>query len=331
MRHDTPPTSPYTKCSKGRPSTPYPTGESSFSGRAFNFDSDHSDYHASQPVKGCIGMSLAEILNTFHSPSSRPTSPLSVHEDDGSFYPSPFFPESFNKFRKMVQKTISNKLKSLSCPSNSNLSMRPVNGDRRADISLLSDSGTFEGEMDKGDCLLQRATSWNTLETLPTNENANGDLNYLNNDNDPNQGKEKGVKCSHSKHVQFQYPPITSIRLRPRTQSNEINQLFFATKELEQIEDDRLDTKVADDVETLVVGASNEWNSMATCTSSTVTASVDENDPSKLLFIGDGASNVMFDSSPRAKVRSPINNSCCKGSKRFVQGVQIMLREKSLG
>ena len=175
----------------------------------------------------------------------------------------------------------------------------------------------YEFERDKS--LMARAASWGTMET----ENADSQSSTKEN------------------HVQFHYPPITSVRLRPRTESDEINQLFFAAEELDEIEDDRLCTRATDDVETLAVGDVQD----STCTSSNAsTFDFDENESDSprcgRMTAGSGYSNVMLDqdikhgrsprtapSSPRKKERRESSSS--GSGKRLIRGVQIMLREKS--
>ena len=175
----------------------------------------------------------------------------------------------------------------------------------------------YEFERDKS--LMARAASWGTMET----ENFNSSSSTKEN------------------HVQFHYPPITSVRLRPRTESDEINQLFFAPEELDEIEDDRLCTRATDDVETLAVGDVQD----STCTSSNAsTFDFDENESDSprcgRMTAGSGYSNVMLDqdkkhghsprtapSSPRKKERRESSSS--GSGKRLIRGVQIMLREKS--
>lgn len=157
---------------------------------------------------------------------------------------------------------------------------------------------SFEGDKS----LMQRAASWGTQET-------EHDLNSL----------EK------RSHVQFHYPPITSVRLRPRTESSDIKQLFFAPEELDEIEEDRWETRLADDIETLAVGADHLHT--VPISSSMATASYDEQDSTKGMHLaGDEQSSVMFD-----KVGSPRKRISGMDNKRLVHGVQIMLREKSTG
>mmetsp|Transcript_26590 Transcript_26590/g.45392 ORF Transcript_26590/g.45392 Transcript_26590/m.45392 type:complete len:314 (+) Transcript_26590:129-1070(+) len=294
------------KGKKGRPSTPHPnptgktfnfpsgsgstedsTPENSGKENIFNFDGViESDHRAEVPNESCIGISLATVMSTFLGPSAckspAPTTPLSTR---------------FSRFRNTFQKT-------LSCAdSKSSRSNRPntpnsVNSACIDDRMVSNDRHvSFEG-FERERSLMQRATSWSTQES----------------GHDSPSSEQKG-------NVQFHYPPITSVRLRPRTASSDIKQLFFAPEELDEIEDDRSATRAADDIETLAVGAEN-WNTVPTC-SSILTASYD--DQSGLLVAGEGENNVMFD-----RVGSPRTNNS-SNDRRFVRGVQIMLREKSTG
>jgi len=56
--------------------------------------------------------------------------------------------------------------------------------------------------------------------------------------------------------VKFDYPPISSMKQCPRTDPKEIPRLFFTEEELDQIEDDRVSTYIADDVEVVAVASS---------------------------------------------------------------------------
>jgi len=89
---------------------------------------------------------------------------------------------------------------------------------------------------DKDD-LMQRATSYNTNGTEPT-----VDSSTKQND-------------THQMKVQFHHPLITSVRLRPKTRSEDVEKLYFAPEELDEIEFDRDETRHTDDIETMAVGS----------------------------------------------------------------------------
>lgn len=124
---------------------------------------------------------------------------------------------------------------------------------------------------------LRRLTSWGTigtfetLETTGTDEtgvlvtqNSQGviedddgipiDSNFL-----PKKLHNKSAR--RKRIVRFDYPPITSLRECPRTQPEQIGELFFTEHELEQIEDDRYSTISADDVEIVAISTSTTTDS----------------------------------------------------------------------
>ena len=159
--------------------------------------------------------------------------------------------------------------------------------------------------------LMNRLPSWKTLETPSVYRSRTAK-------------QVSTPKKSHAKQVQFQYPPITSIRLRPRTESDEIDRLYFAPDELDQIEDDRSDTKAADDIETLCVIAnpSEDTDSLPGVTES-YDSPTDTVESSAFPFISRRKTSSVSSSSNDSRGK--------KKRKGIVRGVQIMLREKSLG
>lgn len=170
-----------------------------------------------------------------------------------------------------------------------------------------SDGGTPRAQTD--DCtleddydLMNRLPSWKTI--------------------DPRTPKRSPGRST--KQVQFQYPPITSIHLRPRTESDEIDQLYFGPDELDQIEDDRSDTKAADDIETLCVTAtpSEDTDSLPGVTATFSSPTEEQN--SYTFSFGNRKS--------RSPTKSTSNMSSEESKKKrgIVRGVQILLREKSL-
>jgi hypothetical protein len=73
---------------------------------------------------------------------------------------------------------------------------------------------------------------------------------------------EKTIESSHKRIVKrkrlvkFDYPPVSSIRECPRAAKEDLPNMFFSEKELDQFEDDRISTWVADDVEIVAVASS---------------------------------------------------------------------------
>ena len=297
------PSSVRASSSKRRPCTPHPSGGKGFdfaspdsscrgtpnsrtSNKAFDFANVDTDYQA---PGGCMGISMAHVMNTIRSgaaslPSSLPTSPLSIADDDDN---SIFY--RFHKFRSTVQKKLNCATKRQgTCDSDGGIDERIVSFDN---LSLET----------REKSLMQRAASYATQETEAIGVSSSTDSN----------------------HVQFHYPPITSVRLRPRTRSDEIEQLFFAPEELDEIEDDRSDTKAADDIETLAVGEADDLNgailSVPASMSSMISESHDDLDSA---HNNDQAMGVTSQSRRR---------NSGNGERRFIRGVQIMLREKSTG
>jgi hypothetical protein len=289
---------------KRRPSTPYP------SSKVFDFDdspesptirrqflraldaaaSGGSDFSSKSSPGVCIGISLATVISTFRDPSLKnPQSPTPKSDCNCK---GDNFLQRLNRLRSTVQRT-------LTCASN----IDGLTGSDDFHVRYDYDE-SYDTERDKS--LMARAASWGTLETEIVDSTS---------------------KDNHQ--VQFQYPPVTSVRLRPRTESDEINLLFFAPEELDEIEDDRFDTRATDDVETLAVG---EIRSSTTSSAASTFDYDDQDSSSALMIAGSGYSKVVRSpkqaTSPRQSV-SPRKNERSSGGKRLIRGVQIMLREKS--
>ena len=286
---------------KRRPCTPHPSGGKGFdftspdsscrgtpnsqtSNKALDFTNVDTDYQA---PGGCMGISMEHVMNTIRSgaaslPSSLPTSPLSIANDDDNSISC-----RFHKFRSAVQKKLNCTTKRQGCDSNG------------VDERILSFDNLSLETREKS--LMQRVASYVTQETEAIGVSSSSDSN----------------------HVQFHYPPITSLRLRPRTRSDEIDQLFFAPEELDEIEDDRSDTKAADDIETLAVSEVDDLNgailSVPASMSSVLSESHDDIDS-----VDNNGQAMGVASQSRTKTSG--NNE-----RRFIRGVQIMLREKSTG
>lgn len=164
--------------------------------------------------------------------------------------------------------------------------------------------------------LINRLPSWNTHESPSV---------YLSRPQRHGTANKKSAAYSSKKQVQFQYPPITSIRLRPRTESDEVNRLYFAPEELDQIEDDRSNTRAADDIETLCVIAnpSHDMDSLPGVVESM-------SSPATSLDSG-GFSFISRRKSNKSTSPSSSKSGGKKKTKGIVRGVQILLREKSIG
>jgi hypothetical protein len=172
------------------------------------------------------------------------------------------------------------------------------------------------------------------------------------------QLKRKGRK----RLVHFDYPPISSVKECPRANPDDLPNLFFTEEELEQIEDDRYDTKTADDVEIVAVSSLNsqedsfsdmretdkhDWEAK----SPTRGRMRQENTSPAKSPSGNSFSNNTSTPKMRGKQRSasphPVkrhsNSQLNSGSPpnplppnasespRLIKGVQIFLRERSTG
>ncbi|KAL3805553.1 LOW QUALITY PROTEIN: hypothetical protein ACHAW5_004782 [Stephanodiscus triporus] len=254
-----------------RPSTPHPSAN----GFAFENSSE-------SPKSCCRSVEAldadANIGTDFHAKSSpgRCTFRESL-ENSQSASATPACDQKgdnilhrFHRFRSRVQRT-------LTCATN----IDELGG--IDDLLTQHDYRYDYDELEREKSLIARAASWATQET------------------------EIGASSLQENHrVQFHYPPITSVRLRPRTESDEIDQLFFAPEELDEIEDDRLDAMATDDVETLAVGHIHG------STSSSVVSSFDFDDQdsaSAFMFEGSGYLNVMTDISETSKISKADNIS----------------------
>jgi hypothetical protein len=112
---------------------------------------------------------------------------------------------------------------------------------------------------------LRRLTSWGTIGTVETSysEATLGTLqNNLDDDGRPIDPKLLEKMMSEKRQpkkkptVKFEYPPISSVRECPRHNVEDLPMLFFTEEELDQIEDDRECTEIADDVEVVAVSSS---------------------------------------------------------------------------
>jgi hypothetical protein len=74
---------------------------------------------------------------------------------------------------------------------------------------------------------------------------------------------QKTIESSKKRHsqrkrlVKFDYPPVSSMRECPRVDEDDLSKVFFAEGELEQFENDRISTNVADDIEIVAVASSS--------------------------------------------------------------------------
>ena len=157
----------------------------------------------------------------------------------------------------------------------------------------------------------------------------------------------KSPRSEKTRSVKFQYPIITKTHLRPMTEDQEIENLFFTREEMEVLEDDRTDTKFADDVEVLAEGQQS-WDIPVYQLSTSSNLSIEEDYipskkplPRKVGTVMNSLSprtksiqalSILSERSrkPRKKKQTVYNNQELDMNKsKMVKGVQIVLCEKS--
>ena len=144
--------------------------------------------------------------------------------------------------------------------------------DHQPDLNAFIDS--LEDDFDE-ELQMHRLTSWDTngtFGTIGTHQSmipfpeANGTSfqNAVDDDGNPINPRilEKAIESSQKRTVKrkrlvkFAYPPVSSLRQCPRAAEEDLPSMFFSELELDQLEDDRLSTFVADDVEIVAVASS---------------------------------------------------------------------------
>ncbi|KAL3931507.1 MAG: hypothetical protein SGBAC_011276 [Bacillariaceae sp.] len=207
--------------------------------------------------------------------------------------------------------------------------------------------------------MIRRLGSWNTINTMETTgtlDAANAPWESPFEDDDGNiidpKLLEKAQKAREKrrprrkKHVKFDYPPVKSMKQFPRHDPENLPNLFFTEQELDQIECDRYSTMSTDDIEIVAVtskdiegkgngskfrskenggGMHDSRGPVSVLKSTRGRASTpvkrrhenNEDDPD------DTESNP--DESKESHQRTTAKNE------RMVKGVQIFLRERSMG
>jgi hypothetical protein len=177
---------------------------------------------------------------------------------------------------------------------------------------------------------IRRMTSWNTLETAGTAvsylmEGADTSIKTIfDDDGNPipsvlvDLTKEMRQKRSRRKRVvKFDYPPISSLKECPRPDPDDLPNLYFTEDELNQIEDDRISTTTADDVEVVCVSSSESSDKHVPYESRPLreAGGIDESDTSSLLHGSNGTTAAQ--KQRRYQGRSPAPK------KRFGRNAQL--------
>jgi hypothetical protein len=208
--------------------------------------------------------------------------------------------------------------------------------------------GSFDTIQEENN-MIRRLGSWNTVNTMETTgtyETAtiNGEAMFADDDGNIIDPKllEKAKKTREKRRpqrrklVKFDYPPVKSMRQFPRHDPEDLPNLFFTEKELNQIEGDRYATMSTDDIEIVAVTTKNsdaEKSALRSRGRHSHTGSDDEKCPeTELRSTKDRPSTPI-----RRRSGDDENENETEAPKpstkngRMVKGVQIFLRERSMG
>lgn len=131
--------------------------------------------------------------------------------------------------------------------------------------------------------------------------------------------------------VKFHRQLITSTHIRPRTEEHEIENLFFTEEEMDDLEDDRYNTRIADEIEVLAVGP--RWGMPELLPDSNSNLSIEEGYRPTLKPTPVEVGMIKTVSSPRSRsIQDHLKRSLSPRRNRIVvDQVQIVLCEKSAG
>eukprot|EP00986_Skeletonema_menzelii_P017360 scaffold19153_cov80-Skeletonema_menzelii.AAC.15 len=173
--------------------------------------------------------------------------------------------------------------------------------------------------------------------------------NQLSNQSTAKESTKSPTPKKKIRSVNFQYPVITKTHHRPMTEEQDLKNLFFTEQEMKEMEDDRNATKFTDDVEVLAEGQDWDETSLQSSQSGS-NLSIEEGYvpskkhlPVKLGTVENGLSprsksikalSILSErnNNPRRKKMREVcdeNHVQDTDTPKIVQGVQIMLREKS--
>jgi hypothetical protein len=160
-------------------------------------------------------------------------------------------------------------------------------------------SGASITSLDEEDLRVRRLTSWGTIGTIDTSySEATLIPHQLDDDGNTIDPKilEKMMsekrQSQRKRTVKFDYPPISSLRECPRHDPNDLPRLFFTEEELDQIEDDRENTEVADDIEVVAVSSSISFDNPSSPSFASSESGKSKQSLQKAPSVGGYASNV---------------------------------------
>jgi hypothetical protein len=131
--------------------------------------------------------------------------------------------------------------------------------------------------------------------------------------------------------VKFHRQIVTSTHLRPRTEEHEIESLFFTEEEMNDLENDRYNARIADEIEVLAVGP--RWEMPELLPDSNSNLSIEEGYRPTLKPAPVEVGMIKTVSSPRSRsIQDRLLSSLSPRKNRIVvDQVQIVLCEKSTG
>ncbi|CAJ1941455.1 unnamed protein product [Cylindrotheca closterium] len=218
--------------------------------------------------------------------------------------------------------------------------------------------GTYDTLQEENN-MIRRLGSWNTINTMETTgtldtANTQGETRFEDDDGNIIDPKllEKAKKAremrrpTREKLVKFDYPPVKSMRQFPRHDPENLPNLFFTEQELDQIECDRYSTMSTDDIEIVAVTSKDlggNGNGSKLRSKENRRKMEDNRDPETGLKSTRGRASTPIKRRIEDSEGNPDDNEgnsdennesrqrATAKNERMVKGVQIFLRERSMG
>lgn len=138
------------------------------------------------------------------------------------------------------------------------------------------------------------------------------------------------AKSKKNTTVKFHRQIVTSTHIRPRTEEHEIENLFFTEEEMDDLEYDRYNTRIADEIEVLAVGP--RWVMPELLPDSNSNLSIEEGYRPTLKPTPVEVGMIKTVSSPRSRsIHDHLSSLSPRRNRIVVDQVQIVLCEKSTG